>query len=41
MNEVLRQEKKFAVNLVDGVMLRGRLGIVMHEDAHNLSLIHI
>ena len=35
MNEVLRQEKKFAVNLVDGVMLRGRLGIVMHEDAHN------
>ncbi len=35
MNEVLRQEKKFAVNLVDGVTLRSRLGSVMHGDAHN------
>ena len=35
MNEVLRQEKKYAVNLADGVALRGRLGAVMHGDAHN------
>lgn len=35
MNEVLRQEKKYAINLVDGVALRGRLGAVMHGDAHN------
>lgn len=35
MNEVLRQEKKYAVNLADGVVLRGRLGAVMHGDAHN------
>ena len=35
MNEVLRQEKKFAVNIADGVALRGRLGSVMHGDAHN------
>ena len=35
MNEVLRQEKKYAVNIADGVMLRSRLGAVMHGDAHN------
>ena len=35
MNEVLRQEKKYAINLADGVVLGGRLGAVMHADAHN------
>ena len=35
MNEVLRQEKKYAVNLADGVILRHHLGTVMHADAHN------
>ena len=35
MNEVLRQEKKFAINIADGVILSGRLGAVMHADAHN------
>lgn len=35
MNEVMRQEKKYAVNLADGVVLGGRLGAVMHADAHN------
>ena len=35
MNEVLRQEKKYAINLADGVVLGGRLGSVMHADAHN------
>ena len=35
MNEVLRQEKKFAINIADGVILGGRLGAVMHTDAHN------
>ena len=35
MNEVLRQEKKYAVNLADAAVLRGRLGQVMHPDAHN------
>lgn len=35
MNEVLRQEKKYAVNAADGAALRGRLGAVMHGDAHN------
>ena len=35
MNEVLRQEKKFAINIADGVILGGRLGAVMHADAHN------
>ena len=35
MNEVLRQEKKFAINIADGVVLGGRLGAVMHADAHN------
>ena len=35
MNEVLRQEKKYAVNVLDGAALRGRLCPVMHGDAHN------
>ena len=35
MNEVLRQEKKFSINLVDSVRLRGLLGAVMHGDVHN------
>ena len=35
MNEVLRQEKKYAINLSDGAVLRRRLGAVMHGDAHN------
>ena len=35
MNEVLRQEKKYAINLADGVVLGERLGAVMHADAHN------
>ncbi len=35
MNEVSRQEKKYAVNLWDSVALRGRLDAVMHGDAHN------
>ena len=35
MNEVLRQEKKYAINLADGAALRQRLGPVMHADAHN------
>ena len=35
MNEVLRQEKKFAINIADGVVLGGRLGAAMHADAHN------
>ena len=35
MNEVLRQEKKYAINIADGVILRGRLGTVMLQDAHN------
>ena len=35
MNDVLRQEKKFAINLTDGAILRQRLGSVMHRDAHN------
>lgn len=26
MNEVLRQEKKFAINIADGAVLGGRLG---------------
>ena len=38
MNDVLRQEKKFSVNLVDSVKLRGYLGTVMHTDKHNGSL---
>ena len=35
MNEVLRQEKKYAINLVDGMVLSGRLGTAMHADTHN------
>ena len=35
MNEVLRQEKKYAINVADSVMLRHQLGTVMHTDAHN------
>ena len=35
MNEVLRQEKKYAINLVDGMVLSGRLGTAMHADPHN------
>ena len=35
MNEVLRQEKKYAINLADGSLLRRHLGSVMHADDHN------
>lgn len=35
MNEVLRQEKKFAINTADGIMIRNRLNGVMHADSHN------
>lgn len=35
MNDVLRQEKKFAINVSDGMTLRSRLGSVMRGDAHN------
>ena len=35
MNEVSRQEKKYAINIADGVSLRSRLGAVMHADTHN------
>ena len=35
MNEVSRQEKKYAINITDGVNLRSRLGAVMHADVHN------
>ena len=35
MNEVLRQEKKFAINIADGAVLGGRLGAIMHADVHN------
>ena len=35
MNEVLRQEKKYAINAADGAALRQRLGPVMLGDAHN------
>ena len=35
MNEVLRQEKKYAINLTDSMLLGRRLGAVMHADAHN------
>lgn len=37
MNEVSRQEKKYAINIADGVILRSRLGAVMHGDPHNGS----
>ena len=35
MNEILRQEKKFAINIADGMALENRLGAVMRSDAHN------
>ena len=35
MNEVLRQEKKYAINAADGAALYSCLGSVMHADAHN------
>ena len=35
MNDVLRQEKKYAINLVDALTLRRRLTPVMHGDVHN------
>ena len=38
MNEVMRQEKKYAINLADGSYLRARLGGVMIQDAHNGAL---
>ena len=38
MNEVMRQEKKYAINLADGSYLRARLGGVMIQDAHNCLL---
>lgn len=37
MNEVLRQEKKYAINIAEGAALRGRLERVMHGDSHNGS----
>lgn len=37
MNDVLRQEKKFSINIVDSAKLRGYLGAVMRADAHNGS----
>ena len=35
MNEISRQEKKYSINIADGVTLRRRLGSVMHGDPHN------
>ena len=35
MNEVLRQEKKFAINQAEAARLRGRLDPVMIQDSHN------
>lgn len=35
MNEVLRQEKKYAINIADGSVLRCHLEPVMRADAHN------
>lgn len=35
MNEVLRQEKKYLMNLVSMKRLSGRLAQVMIEDPHN------
>ena len=35
MNEVSRREKKYAIKLAAGTVLRGRLGSVMHGDPHN------
>lgn len=38
MNEVLRQEKKFAINVAEGAQLRSRLSRVMIADEHNGAL---
>lgn len=35
MNEVLRQEKKYLLNIVNARLLDGRLGAIMEQDAHN------
>lgn len=35
MNEVMRQEKKFAIEIAEGARLRARLDQVMLADAHN------
>ena len=35
MNEVMRQEKKYLINLADGQQLCSRLGNVMIQDEHN------
>ncbi len=35
MNDVLRQEKKYAIHLADASALRARLERVLHGDAHN------
>ena len=35
MNEVLRQEKKFSINVMDGAKLRKLLDRVMISDEHN------
>lgn len=35
MNEVLRQEKKYLMTVIDGKKLCGRLGSIMMEDQHN------
>ena len=35
MNDVLRQEKKFSINIVDSRTLSRRLSAVMHPDEHN------
>ncbi len=37
MNEVLRQEKKYLLNIIEGEKIRGRLEQVMMKDAHNGS----
>ena len=35
MNEVLRQEKKYPIDLAQGAALRARLDQIMRRDAHN------
>ena len=35
MNEVMREEKKYALDVAEGAVLRTRLAQVMHADAHN------
>ena len=37
MNEVLRQEKKYLLNIIEGEKIRGRLEQAMMKDAHNGS----